>query len=98
MSFSHPSVDAFIMWGFWDGNHWHQNAPIFNLDWSIKPSGQAYIDKVFNEWWTNEELLGPIRKSKFQTIQRKTQNNGNQKWQEKIQEVLLSNDVELILP
>ena len=55
MVFSHPGVDAFLMWGFWDGNHWKNNAPIFNLDWSVKPSGQVFIDKVFNEWWTHEE-------------------------------------------
>ena len=52
--YSHPAVEAFLMWGFWDGNHWKGNAPIFNLDWSLKPSGQAFIDKVFGEWWTNE--------------------------------------------
>lgn len=52
--FSHPGMDAFLMWGFWDGNHWLNNAPIFNQDWTIKPSGQAFIDKVFKEWWTNE--------------------------------------------
>ena len=54
MIFSHPYVDAFIMWGFWDGNHWKGNAPIFNLDWSLKPSGQAFIEQVFSQWWTNE--------------------------------------------
>jgi GH35 family endo-1,4-beta-xylanase len=55
MVFSHPGVDAFLMWGFWDGNHWKNNAPLFNQDWTIKPSGQAFIDKVFNEWWTQAE-------------------------------------------
>ena len=54
LTFSHPGMDAFIMWGFWDGNHWKQNAPMFNLDWSLKPSGEAFIQKVFNEWWTEE--------------------------------------------
>lgn len=54
MIFSHPAVEAFLMWGFWDGNHWKGNAPMFNLDWSLKPGGQMFIDKVFNEWWTNE--------------------------------------------
>ncbi len=56
MVFSHPYVDAFLMWGFWDGNHWKGNAPIFNLDWSLKPSGQAFIEKVFSQWWTNETI------------------------------------------
>ena len=54
MIFSHPSMDAFLMWGFWDGNHWKQGAPIFDIDWNIKPSGQAFIDKVFGEWWTSD--------------------------------------------
>jgi len=47
-------MDAFLMWGFWDGNHWKQGAPIFDIDWNIKPSGQAFIDKVFGEWWTSD--------------------------------------------
>jgi GH35 family endo-1,4-beta-xylanase len=55
--FSHPGVDAFLMWGFWDGNHWKGNAPIFNLDWSLKPSGQSFFNKVFNEWWTDESTV-----------------------------------------
>ena len=52
--FSHPSVKNFLMWGFWDGQHWHKDAPIFNRDWSLKPSGQMFIDQVFSEWWTNK--------------------------------------------
>lgn len=51
--FSHESTDGFMMWGFWDGAHWHQNAPMFRQDWSLKPAGQTFIDMVFNEWWTN---------------------------------------------
>ena len=54
--FSHHSVKGFLMWGFWDGNHWKQNAPIYNLDWTLKPSGEAFINKVYNEWWTDETL------------------------------------------
>lgn len=54
MIFSHPSMDAFIMWGFWDGNHWKDNSPMFDFNWNLKPSGQAFIDKVFGEWWTEE--------------------------------------------
>ncbi len=54
MIFSHPAVESFIMWGFWDNNHWKNNAPLFRSDWSLKPSGEAFINKVFNEWWTTE--------------------------------------------
>jgi len=53
MVFSHPSTDAFLMWGFWDGAHWHADAPIFRQDWSLKPSGEVFLDLVFNEWWTD---------------------------------------------
>ncbi|MBP6237974.1 MAG: endo-1,4-beta-xylanase [Saprospiraceae bacterium] len=96
MSFSHPSVDAFIMWGFWDGNHWHQNAPIFNLDWSIKPSGQAYIDKVFNKWWTNEESSSDQSgKVSFRPFKGKHKITVTKNGKEKIQEVLLNNYAEV---
>lgn len=53
--FSYPAMDAFIMWGFWDGNHWKDNAPLFDVDWNLKPSGEVFFNKVFNEWWTSEE-------------------------------------------
>lgn len=56
-AFSHPSVTAFIMWGFWDGRHWRNNAPLFNENWTLKPSGEAWIDLVHNQWWTDETLL-----------------------------------------
>jgi len=40
--FSHPAMKAFLMWGFWDGNHWKGNAPLFDIDWNLKPSGESY--------------------------------------------------------
>ena len=54
LTFSHPGMDAFVMWGFWDGNHWKDNAPMFYEDWSIKPSGEVFIEKVFQDWWSDE--------------------------------------------
>lgn len=51
--FSNPATTGFIMWGFWDGKHWLNNAPIYSQDWSLKPSGKVYMDLVFNEWWTD---------------------------------------------
>lgn len=55
--FSHPAADGFMMWGFWDGSHWLSNAPIFNMDWSLKPSGEAFVEKVYQDWWTPETDL-----------------------------------------
>jgi len=51
--FAEPSIRAFVMWGYWDGQHWLSDAPIYYRDWSLKPSGQFYKDLVFNQWWTN---------------------------------------------
>ncbi len=54
--FAHPSMKGFIMWGFWDGAHWLNNAPIYNQDWTLKPSGTAFIDQVFTKWWTDTKV------------------------------------------
>ncbi|QLG47415.1 endo-1,4-beta-xylanase [Natrinema halophilum] len=51
--FSHPAVEGFLMWGFWDELHWHGNAPLFRSDWSKKPAYDVYTDLVFDEWWTD---------------------------------------------
>jgi GH35 family endo-1,4-beta-xylanase len=61
LAFSHPATVGFIMWGFWDGNHWLGDAPIYDRDWNLKPSGRAWIDLVHNQWWTRDE--GPTNPS-----------------------------------
>ena len=53
--FSHPATEGFTMWGFWDGQHWLNNAPIYRRDWTKKPSGEAYESLVFDQWWTKEK-------------------------------------------
>lgn len=57
IAFSHPACSGFLMWGFWDGAHWHSDAPIFRKDWSLKPSGRRFLDMVFKEWSTQVEGL-----------------------------------------
>ena len=52
--FSHPSVDGIVMWGFWDGTHWKNNAPLFRRDWSEKPAARAYRELVFGRFHTDE--------------------------------------------
>ncbi|MEM8944367.1 MAG: endo-1,4-beta-xylanase [Planctomycetota bacterium] len=54
--FAHEGIDDFVFWGFWEDAHWRPDAALFRSDWSIKPNGQAYLDLVFDEWWTNEVL------------------------------------------
>ncbi|WP_415380362.1 endo-1,4-beta-xylanase [Halosimplex sp. TS25] len=52
-AFSHPGVDAFVMWGFWDGDHWQDEAPLFYDDWSQKPAYDVWTGLVYDEWWTD---------------------------------------------
>jgi len=54
--FSHPAVDSFLSWGFWARQHWKPEAAFYDKDWNLRPHGQAYMDLVFGEWWTNETL------------------------------------------
>ncbi|MCA9261016.1 MAG: endo-1,4-beta-xylanase, partial [Planctomycetales bacterium] len=52
--FAHEGVSDLLTWGFWEGAHWRPNAAMFRTDWSIKPNGEAFLDLVFGEWWTDE--------------------------------------------
>jgi GH35 family endo-1,4-beta-xylanase len=52
--FSHPSVEGIVMWGFWDGSHWKDNAIMYRRDWSLKPSGEAIRELLLKTWNTNE--------------------------------------------
>jgi len=54
-TFSHPSVKAFVMWGFWEGSHWRPRGAMMRRDWSLKPNGEVYKDLVFKRWWTNAD-------------------------------------------
>lgn len=52
--FAHEGIDDLILWGFWEDAHWRPDAALFRSDWSIKPNGEAFLDLVFDEWWTDE--------------------------------------------
>lgn len=54
-SFSHPNFVAIVQWGFWENAHWKPQAALWNADWSLKPSGEVFVDLVKNQWWTDEE-------------------------------------------
>ena len=55
--FSHPAVDGFLMWGFWDGAHWKGNAPLYYEDWTPKPAHATFVDLLFDQWWTDTTLM-----------------------------------------
>ena len=56
-AFSHPKMQSFLMWGFWDGAHWlaAQGAGIYRRDWSARPMLEAYERLVFRDWWTRDQ-------------------------------------------
>ena len=53
VAFSSKHVSKFLMWGFWEGQHWLPQAALYRNDWSLKPNGKAYKDLLFKTWWTN---------------------------------------------
>lgn len=52
--FAHPAVEAFFMWGFWEGRHWISRGAMIREDWTPKPNFEVYRDLVLNQWWTDE--------------------------------------------
>lgn len=54
ITFSHPSVEAFVAWGFWEGDHWKDDAAMIREDWSHKPSFEAWKSTIYEEFWTRE--------------------------------------------
>lgn len=36
-----------------DGAHYANDAPLYTANWTLKPAGQAFLDLVFNKWWTD---------------------------------------------
>jgi hypothetical protein len=52
--FSHPSTVGFMQWDFWPQGQTPQAKHLYRVDGSIKPKGQAYLDLVYNTWWTRQ--------------------------------------------
>jgi endo-1,4-beta-xylanase len=53
LCFAHPSVEAIIMWGFWEVGHWIPESAMWKKDWTPTAQALAYRDLVFNKWWTD---------------------------------------------
>lgn len=55
--FSHPRTEAFMMWGFWAGDHWKPDGAMYREDWTEKPNGTAWRKLVYETFWTDETLM-----------------------------------------
>lgn len=56
-AFSHPSVTAVMIWGFWEGRHWKPDAALWRRDWSIKPNGRVWTRLTGEHWHTAGEAI-----------------------------------------
>jgi endo-1,4-beta-xylanase len=54
-TYGSPKFTGLQMWGFWDGDHWLDSAPIFTKDWKLKPSG--FVWKSMREKWTTRKQV-----------------------------------------
>lgn len=52
IAFSHPAVSGIIMWQIWGESV--NDKTLWNPDWTFKPAGEALLDLVYNQWWTDE--------------------------------------------
>ncbi|HEX4139700.1 MAG TPA: endo-1,4-beta-xylanase [Candidatus Methylacidiphilales bacterium] len=62
--FSEPNFDTFSLWGFWggdfpssvhNGSDYYGN--VYDTNWNLTPSGEAWMGLVFNKWWTNTSAV-----------------------------------------
>jgi endo-1,4-beta-xylanase len=70
-AFSHPKLQAVILWGFWQNAHWLANrgGHMVRADWTWRPSMTA-IDRLINQEWRTQGTFktdnkGQIRLSAF---------------------------------
>ena len=57
-TFSHPSMTGIVYWNWWDQDTWRNpGANLYDPQWNEKPGHAAFVDLVFDEWWTNADLV-----------------------------------------
>ena len=55
-AFSVPAVEAFVLWQFWEGDHWRPSAALVSRDWTPKPAWEAWLALSRKAWWTDETV------------------------------------------
>ncbi|MEM1327066.1 MAG: endo-1,4-beta-xylanase [Bacteroidota bacterium] len=55
--YSHESTDGFLFWSFWDGQtYMNAGSNLYRNDWSETPAHAAFVDLLFDKWWSEESL------------------------------------------
>ena len=53
LAYSHPAMEAVILWGFWAGRHWRPETALYDEEWNLRPVGRVWHDLVYDEWWSD---------------------------------------------
>jgi len=57
LGFSHPGVQAMLLWGFWERHHFRgRQACLFTQDWQELPAARAVTRLIRQEWTTQARL------------------------------------------
>ncbi|MDD2598943.1 MAG: endo-1,4-beta-xylanase [Kiritimatiellae bacterium] len=57
IAFSHPKVESFLVWGFWEKRHWRPASAYYDKDWKLTPAGEAWLNLMTNTWWSDEKMV-----------------------------------------
>ncbi len=56
-AFSHPAVQGFYIWGFWDGRHWRPGAGLYDAEFTAKPVADSVFNLIHKEWSTDTSIV-----------------------------------------
>jgi GH35 family endo-1,4-beta-xylanase len=52
LAYSHPAMDGFVLWGFWDGAIVRPGNGLYAADWTPKAAAEVWNDLVLGQWKT----------------------------------------------
>jgi endo-1,4-beta-xylanase len=55
-AFSHPAIEGFLFWGFWDARHWRPGAGLFDGDFKPKAAADSVYHLIHEVWTTSKTL------------------------------------------
>jgi endo-1,4-beta-xylanase len=61
VGFAHPSVEAILLWGFWERRHWlGKDAALLDADLNPLPAGERLSQLLNEEWRTRATLQADV--------------------------------------
>jgi GH35 family endo-1,4-beta-xylanase len=100
--YSHPAATGFVMWGFWEAQHWRPAAALWRKDWTERPAVQVWRDWVKTRWWTDERLssdvAGVAQSRPFHGLYEVTAELNGRRVQQKLTISPETREVKLLLP